>query len=604
MGHVDVENLAVGKITGMIGRCPHLKAFIDSGDKTPFTDGHIDLYGGLGQNKTEFVGRVPVQVKGRTRSGKRKDQQSFSITRADLLGFQRNSGVLFFYVAMDRQGKQRTPYYAILSPFAIEGILRSVPTEQATIAVVFKKLRNDPSAIERILGLALKTRDQNPALGFDPALFERMQSITVHTVRDLTFDEPVVLAPGKLDYALEIVTDGGMRVPMGGELHIFPSSYAEHPIDAVIGAGGVSYSDVMRQQVGPNSMVLRLAPGLTLTMTETPAQRLWNFELAAKGSVADRVKAAQFVDGFLDDGMVEVNGTPTPLGLLAGDGETNVVEVRRQLSLIKQMSELFEYLDIDASLVDLEDVDDSQIRNIRMLHRALVVGEDVNNPDGEVSRGLFSIGRWTVMLIITEGSAPGKWRFVDPFDPNAPHLFRWSSEDDLAEAFPVTVYDVVAKEELPTLLNLRLGAIVRAYDAIVETKRTLTLANHQVLALLGAADAVKSRREEFLQAADALNEWVIEHEGALPIHRINRWQIQKRMDALSPTDMDEIRGLRRSIVNSNDPRAAQIELACALLTGDSAEADYLIAQLPDDSVAEVKSWPIWQLRDTSRAVAH
>lgn len=594
---MDVEALAVAKIQNMIARCPHLKAFIASNDKTPFTDGHVDLYDGLGQKKSDFRGRVPVQVKGRTRSGKLQNEATFSIERTDLLGFQKESGVLYFYVPVDRQGSRCIPYFAILSPFVIEDYLRSASDDQTKIVVTFKKLRNDPSEIERIVALALKTRDQNPSLGFEPELFQKMQSITVHTLSDLSFDEPVVLRPRNLDYAVELVTEGGMRIPLGGELHIYPGQYMEQPFDVIIAAGGVSYTQVTRQQTDPHSITLKLAPGLSLTMTENDEQRLWNFAFSEEGSFADRIKAARFIEGFLETGAIEVNEESTPLGVISDSSETDLSELRRQLNLIHLMDELFEHLNIDGSLVDLDAVDDTQIRNVHTLHRALVRGEQVSNPDGEVARGMFSIGRGAVMLVILEGDTPGKWRFVDPFDPQAPHLFRWSADDDdPSKAFPVTVYDVVEKGDLPTILNLRLGSIVKAYDAIVDAERTTNLANHQVLALLKAADTSERRRAEFLDAAEALNEWVIEHEGALPIHLINRWQTRWRDATLSAADLDAIRELRRSVVRDGGTRAAELEVACALLLGDLSEADYLTAQMPEETLNEMKKWPIWTLR--------
>lgn len=207
------------------------------------------------------------------------------------------------------------------------------------------------------------------------------------------------------------------------------------------------------------------------------------------------------------------------------------------------------------------------------------------------------------MLIILEGDTADKWRFVDPFDPQAPHLFRWSTDDDPTRAFPVTVYDILEDDELPTILNLRLESIVKAYDAIVDAERTTNLANHQVLALLKAADNSEWRRTEFLRAAEALNEWVIEHDGALHIHLINRWQIRWRAATLSAVDLDEIRELRRSIVREGAPREAELELACALLLGDLSEVDYLISQMPDETLNEMKKWPIWNLRPSNEEAA-
>lgn len=124
-----------------------------------------------------------------------------------------------------------------------------------------------------------------------------------------------------------------------------------------------------------------------------------------------------------------------------------------------------------------------------------------------------------------------------------------------------------------------------------------------MLALLRAADASERRRTEFLDAAQALNEWVIEHEGALPIHMINRWQINWRIANLSAADLDAIRELRRSVVRDGGPRAAELEVACALLLGDLSEADFLIDRMPDETVNEMRKWPIWKLRGSDEVTA-
>lgn len=39
-----IEQAAVNYISDLISRCPHLVPYIDSNDKTPFTDGRIDIH--------------------------------------------------------------------------------------------------------------------------------------------------------------------------------------------------------------------------------------------------------------------------------------------------------------------------------------------------------------------------------------------------------------------------------------------------------------------------------------------------------------------------------------------------------------------------------
>ena len=40
----------------------------------------------------------------------------------------------------------------------------------------------------------------------------------------------------------------------------------------------------------------------------------------------------------------------------------------------------------------------------------------------------------------------------------------------------------------------------------------------------------------------------------------------------------------------------EVELSCALLLGDTAELDFLVAQLSEDKLVTIRTWPIWSLR--------
>jgi len=152
---------------------------------------------------------------------------------------------------------------------------------------------------------------------------------------------------------------------------------------------------------------------------------------------------------------------------------------------------------------------------------------------------------------------------------------------------------------LPTILNLRLDRILEAYEPIADSDRTMDLANQRVLALVLAADSTEERNEEFLRAAGALNEWVIEHEGETPVHLINRWQIIHRATGLSPEHLNAIRAMKRQVGRRSATMAEEIELSCAILLGDAEEVDYLLGELAEDKLATIRTWPIWNLRPTA-----
>lgn len=278
-------------------------------------------------------------------------------------------------------------------------------------------------------------------------------------------------------------------------------------------------------------------------------------------------------------------------------------EPRRHLAYLRQLVDLFEVLGVDVQRVNLSEIDQKEHRELHFLHRSLVDHKELLDDDGEPARVVQKVGRWLLMLLVARGSKPGSWRYVDPFAPESRHEFRARQQPfpvpkaDAPEGVPATIYEIVDQEELPFILNLRLDRITEAYDVIADLPDTASLANHEVLSLIRAADASNERREEFLNAANALNEWLIASVGAEDHHLVNRWQILWRRGDLTSSHRGEIRGLKRAMSKGNRELAVQIEFACALLLDDHEEADYCLGLLTDEERDQVEKWPLWALRE-------
>lgn len=597
---MDVENLAVGRIVTMISRCPHLGPQITANDKTPFTDGHVEVYGGLAKTKSDWRGRVSVQVKGRSRRGK---LSSFSVPRVDLLGYQRDSGVVYFVVTVDNAGKT-SPYYAILAPFRIQALLADAGDEQENISVPMTKFPSSPALIEPIFALALRTKNQNPSLGFDAAIFEQVRSLTVHSISGINFDAPVVLDASRDDYAIEVVTENGMTVPLGGTLEIYPRAYVPTKSHVALRCGGVTYDEYFIRRLDEHSLEMALPGGLTLTLRETETERSGSFTLSLKSNFAERLKAVEFFLSLVERQPLHMGEHTTSFV----DTEFDKAELkdaqslRDQWKMLERLRDLFAVLDVDMALVEMEDIDDDQIRQLLRLYHALVHKDEATNADGEISRFVVNVGAWHIMVLVLPGSGPGQWKYVDPFDPAAPHMYRYSPEAPEREGIPITVYDAVEVEYLPTLLNLRLENIVDAYAALSDQPTTTQLANERVIALISAADLQPKRASALLEAATRLNDWLISQEGPVDRHQLNRAQIRWRTDSLTADDRNAIRSIKRIRARTGGAEGLEFELACALVLDEAEEAAYLRSQLSDAQVEKMSAWPIWRLHDPRGSV--
>lgn len=583
----------MAEVAGLVARCPHLKAVISTNDKTVFTDGHIEVYRGLGQTKAEWEGRVAVQVKGRTgRLGKGK-LPTHPISRVDLRAYQRDSGVLFFYVVVDGKTGKATPFYRLLSPFAIESILSEVPKSRPRAPVQMWELPTDVEAFERLVALALMTRAQNPSMGFDPILFEKAESFTLHAATAINFDAPLVLTPGVTDFALVLNMSDGMSIPLDGEFHVLPSSYQEQKLDVTTGSGAVKYDSAVSKRVNESDVEVRISEGLQLSFQRQAGVISAGVHLTMERTLPGRVKTLEFVTSLLDTQALNINGNHFPIAITqSGDDDW----IRRHLDYLRWLTDLLENLGVDTSLIEPDQIDEDQYRQLKVLHRAFVEGEEVTEKTACASRVLQKVGQWHLMFLLTPGSAPSKWTCVDPFSPEHRQQFQWSSEEKGGrETMPVTAYDVIDDEHLGTVVNSRLSDIVGAYEAISDFETTFTVANHRVLALILAADECEQRKGELLGAAARLNDWLLAQDGGAAHHQINAWQITARNSGLTPEQRAKIRQLRREIVRSGADNALQAEIACAILLEDADEVEDLLPRLDSDQLELMKTWPIWKL---------
>lgn len=590
---MDVESLAVSKVNTMIARCSHLKAFITVNDKTPFTDGYIDLYNTIRQSKADWRGRVTVQVKGRTISARKGTPPAHSIPRADLLAYQMDSGVLYFVVTVHGKSSVCTPYYALLSPFRIAALLRGASGDQATVPVPLTRLPSAPKEIESIVALSLKTREQSTSIGFDPMLFDHFASFTVHTASELALDGPVTLAPDVSDFALALNTTDGLSILVGGELRIFPAEYVERKADIRIASGGVVYRGAVVKRVDVESFEVVLSEGLRLVFRTYPGNQSATVHLSLESSLAGRLKSIAFFTALLDTQAIDIDGTSSPFKITQGGDDRSL---RSHLGVLRELGELVEALGMDPGLIDLNQIDEMQSAQLGVLHRAFVECKEIRDPSLRASRVIQKMGSWEVMFLITSGSAPDSWRFVDPFSLDSGRTFAWSSDEDDDERIDITSYDLVDVLHLGRVLNMRLDSIVGAYEAIADRPNTSWLANQRVLDLISAADSTEERKDELLGAAAALNDWLLAQDGREVHHLLNHWQILWRRGGLSLEHRTAIRSLKRDILSGKVMHSMGSEVACALLLGDQEEVEELLAGLSNEDRKRLEDWPIWRLR--------
>ncbi|GAB2548148.1 hypothetical protein [Leucobacter ruminantium] len=599
---MNVELLAISDLEQKIASCLNLEPYFDRNDKTPFTDGHIDIYETKSRSKGHFVGRVTAQIKGQQIPKKRRRTASFSIKRVDLEGFVRLKTTVLFLVNFvqrprDGHGAVFLPHYVTLSPFKLRQILEDMSPKQATKAVQLKKLPTDEAGIEQVVRFAKETQLESPELGFDPDIFEKASALTVFSDEPLDFSGPIALRREETNFTLVVTTIAGGRIAIPGEFDLIPQDLEPEIVPLVFGAGGVTYSAVTRSRIDEETVELRLSDALSFTMKDPELGLRGAMSWTSQEFLADALRDLTFIMHSWENSGFEVDGQKVTFEFSKPENHEEMREYRDHLA---KLSSVLLHFGADPALVALDEITPNQHEQLSNLHD--VISGDKEIPERYQGGGRIRqrVGHWGMELVVLAPTDETPARIVSLFDAGLSHHFAVAQDDDPTQNgySIITPYDILPKEELPNTLNLDLGRIVSAYTQIASYSTTLSYANHMVLSLIHASDIDERRVEAFLHAASELNDWIIGEDGEQPIHLINRWQIECRRRTLTDTEKTSVRALKLKASRGEVEDGERIALCCAILLEDRDETRFLWDALAASKRSALEGWPIGNLLQT------
>lgn len=593
---MNIEELAVHKVEGMLHVCQKTRSYIDKNDRTPFTDGHIDVYSSNSHIKENHLGRVAIQVKGRATEKKREfpTYTTYQVSCADLRGFLKTNGVLFFLVLIDKNdlGRKKV-YYSLLNPFKINYTLGRVRSDQKSVAIRFKSFPHLERQIEPLLHLALRSQDERPNLGFDPSLFSKFCEIAVYTDGELDLSRPVKLEYTTIDYSIVLRTDGGMEIPIPGEMHILPADYISRPTDLEFRCGDHVFTNPTVRRISDEYLEFQLSEGLAIVVPDSRSENGGKIHLSLQDSLSERFDDLGFFLACFSEGCYSVNEQCVKFDVATRSPDEELLSHYRYLSRLRA---LLLALDADPRLIVLSEITDIQSDQLSRLSDHILDNEEISVPTVE-GRIVQPIGQWYLELVQFADAELGSTIVRSLFSRELSYRFAASVERMGSEASVslVTPYEIARGERFGQTANLNLERIVEWYADLSHEPGTFVYANHMVLDLISAADSIDVRRVEFLAAARTLNDWLLVEEGPQNHNVVNRWQIDFRAGILTDDQRSKIRSMRRGLVSDATPLADQLRFCCSVLLRDFEEAECDYHLLSEGSRKALRGWPIWNL---------
>ncbi|MFT3942232.1 MAG: hypothetical protein QM705_00210 [Ancrocorticia sp.] len=585
-----------------IGSCEHLDPQFEANDRTPFTDGHIDVYKSGSYKKTEFAGRVYVQIKGKSMKKSAKKLKSYSIELSALRGFLELKGVLYLVVTRNNQGKRRYLHYVLLNPSKIKEILDRAKDGQREISVTVRRFPSNCERAERIVNLALKASDEKPYQVIDPVLFQNAKQFTIYTDQDaLDFSTPLQLNYENLDYVLTLTTSGGMEIPLPGELQIVPGEYVSRESTLTLSCGEVVFENPICRRLDRERVEFKLSDGLSFLLRESRGKISANLTLVLQSNLAARIRDVTFYLSCVETRRLTFNGRIAELALGASG---DIDSLQKQYRMLQRLENFFMKVGVDPILIEFDDLDDETLSSLDILYKAVIDGELISRGISASGGVLLKIGSWDLRFFAIEDRDSVSWQVYDwiPYGVSNRLVRKPENTSDRSLFLPATPYEAFDAAAYAKTLNLHLEMLVEAYRTIVDSPQTTEIANRTVLELISAADMEPRRRDELLGAALTLNNWLIGLEPEEPHHLINRSQIEARHSPLSKGRSAEVRALKRRAIRGDVAQPALIEACCAILIGGEGDVLEAISQLSSEEGESITKWPIWTLYENRKGV--
>lgn len=584
-----VERRAVNKFSDAIDECGTLEPYFGQNDKTPFTDGHVDIHCTEEIRNSTFVGRVGVQIKGRSVNN---IPLSFSIDRETLDAFTKIHGVVYLVDFISKSNQKHYLRYCILNPFKIIKLINDHSRSTKTISVPLKRFPKDPEAICRIFTIALDAQAERIDSPFAEIPLHQMSGIKVSTTEKLDLQHPVIVNYGNNDYTIKALTADGNELPLNAELRIVPEDYTERPIGVPVRSGDTIYDSPTRAKIDNAKWVLKFDANLALTISVEDNETTAHLNYSPQGSFAKEWKALRFINNIM---LTETLHFGERAVRISSTSHQSKLQDTQYFAMMSKLNELFEHLGVPTELIDLDTLNQHRIEQLQTIYSSVIDGEEVTQQVDSPARIRQPIGEWYVDLSLTPGSAPGRFIIESTFEPRRWMFAKECDDEQGKKRFArVTVYDLFGPEELSKILNPRFDYIVNAYSSIEDSPDLPIYANRTLLNLIHAADMAPARTDELLSAAERLSKWLIRTEGPTSIHRLNDWQLRARRGRLSEEDTRKIRTLLHEL-DSQDDQSLSIKFGCAVLLEQSNDARHMLDLMSADQRKFILTTPISSL---------
>ncbi len=591
MNNDEIEEIAVHHMKGLLLGNKNLKADFATGDKKPIIDGDVSYYSPDTSKNAHFQGSVKVQIKGHEVKGKKpfKDEITHTLKREYLEGFLNHGGVTFFVVYIRRNEKKA--YIRHLYPHDLLHILRDMTQRQGSKRIRMAALSTDPIEIAREIHFALQAKEQRKDIIVSDEMMERVEAVTVVTTKNPDFAKPLRYGVGADPAVIKVKLRDGNEIPVPVAIELFPEDFVFHPAGLTISAGETVFDDSLKRRINDEEFEIAVSPGLRLRMNHK--SDLGKVVFTTQELLGDAKRDLDFLEAWARDELIKINDEPWHVRL--NDlGESDGVKNNQQI--FSRIIRLCENIEIDPNQIRVEDLTPAFLERIEPVLISIADGQNVDLDFKKAEPYDVRLGEWLLKFFAIKDSAKKGWKFHGITDLDMRQLWWTDGAKESPVIEKITPYEIMSAEILSRTLNLRLESLVTFYSNHLDAEKKVALANECVLKLIHAADLAPKRRAKFLHAAQTLNDWLVSIDDLDDVKKINRWQVQARLNGFSEETKNTIRKFNHEL-DTNGDFGAQLRASGEILLGQFGEAKYWLDKVSEPRASDFRDRPIYTLME-------
>lgn len=494
---------------------------IPVGDTYPSWDGEILVYKSEDsrnkQSKTDILGRIPVQVKGKVVERFSKRERTFPVEVDDLKNYLNEAGVMFFVVEMtDVNDVNKTKiFYAELLIKDLYTLLKDKENQQ-TISYTFQELPKGKlySICQHFLyhrkeqGFKIYNLDDKQR--FDKYIF----TVIGRKEEDLDF---YLFENGTYIYGLD--KENNLKVPLSK----FKADVKIEEVEFNIGTIDKVYFDRIYREKSKNDLKVKFGKSFSIVVKNKDKIDI-NFK--ESGSIEERIKDCEFFREITKNKRIYFNNSELKIDCIDKSAQGILDGIENHIRVLKDIQKVFTYLGVNPK----EDFDELKLYS-KQIHFLLDVFINENINADKLTDKQFqyvNVGKYKFLLCRGKNN-----KFFNFFDYDVLiNNFRIvvSTDKSYENSIEHSPYILLEPKILFEVDNLNLESIEKSLKSVDYTNLTaLDVSNKFLLSALDYLDNSNNRKNKaILKFISNVYEYMYEKTNDI-IYFINQMQAIYRM---------------------------------------------------------------------------